>query len=68
MHTSIEYTGCNLTDVKAMLLEHFSSDSFNVVKTRRDEGRIEVQAGDIYFQSGDVIHVKRTSILIDRVL
>lgn len=68
MHTSLQYTGCNMRDVEAMLLDHFHEDSFNVVKVRRDVGRIEVQAGDIYFHADDVIHIKRTSILVEKSL
>lgn len=68
MHTSIEYTGFNLPDVKAMLTQHFDPKSFNVVKVSKDKARIEVQAGDIYFSTDDVIHIKRTSILVEKSL
>lgn len=67
MHTSLEYTGSNIQDVKAMLLDHFHPDSFNL-KKGKNYGVIEVQAGDIVFGIDDVIHIKRTSIVVEKYL
>lgn len=67
VHTSITYTGLNMPDVKAMLADHFASDSYNL-KKGKDYGVIEVCHGDILFAPGDTLHIKRESILVDRKL
>ena len=69
MHTSLAYSGSNLTDLNSMLTQHFgpSTDgSWNLVKVAMHNGRIETRAGDIYFSTGDTIHIKRTSILVEK--
>lgn len=70
MHSALTYTGFNLDDIKAMLTDHFGpggvNNSWDAARTSGSRAVIRTGLVDITFSEGDTVHVKRTSILVEK--
>ncbi|AWH15493.1 hypothetical protein [Pseudomonas phage 98PfluR60PP] len=67
--SSIVYDGANLVYVNATLEAWFgpsSNGAWSLVKVSEGLARVETRAGDIYFNTGDTLWIKGTSVLIEK--
>lgn len=69
MHSSLAYTGFNMDDIKAMLKDHFGpggkDQSWDAGRVSGNHGAIQTNYGRLTFEAGNVVHIKRTSIVIE---
>lgn len=69
MRSSLAYTGFNMDDIKAMLTQHFGPGgkdaSWDAGRISANHGAIQTNYARLTFEVGNVIHIKRTSIVVE---